>query len=116
MTRIETLVLSLSLTVTAVLLAPGARAAEEAAGRSELFKANCEKCHGPEGKGDTEEGKKKGARDLSSAKWQKTVSDDRMFHSILRGRDKMPSFSKVLSEEQIRQLIKEVRTLAVPAP
>ena len=113
MTRFESLTLSLAL--SAVLLAPAARAADEKAGRSELWKENCEKCHGADGKGDTEEGKKKGARDLSNAKWQKTISDDRMIRSVSRGRDKMPSFSKVLSEEQIKELIKEVRTLAVPA-
>jgi mono/diheme cytochrome c family protein len=107
--------MTLSLALSAALLAPGARAADEAAGRSELWKANCEKCHGADGKGDTEEGKKKGARDLSNAKWQKTISDDRMIRSVSRGRDKMPSFSKVLSEEQIKELIREVRTLAVPA-
>jgi len=110
-TRFETTTLSLAL---AALLASGARAADPAAGRSELWTANCEKCHGADGKGDTEEGKKKGARDLSNAKWQKTISDDRMIRSVTRGRDKMPSFSKVLSEEQIRELIKEVRALAVP--
>jgi mono/diheme cytochrome c family protein len=107
--------MTLSLALSAALLAPGARAADEAAGRSELWKSNCEKCHGADGKGDTEEGKKKGARDLSNAKWQKTISDDRMIRSVSRGRDKMPSFSKVLSEEQIKELIKEVRMLAVPA-
>jgi mono/diheme cytochrome c family protein len=111
--RLETVVISLAF-VTA-FAAPGARAADEPAGRSELWVANCQKCHGPEGKGDTEEGKKKGARDLSNAKWQKTISDDRMIRSVTRGRDKMPSFAKVLTEEQIRELIKEVRTLAVPS-
>jgi len=111
-TRFETTTLSLAL---AALLAPGARAADPAAGRSELWTANCEKCHGADGKGDTEEGKKKGARDLSNAKWQKTISDDRMIRSVTRGRDKMPAFAKVLSEEQIRELIREVRALPVPA-
>ena len=110
MTRIETFVLSFAL--SSLLAAPGARAAEEKAGRSELWKANCEKCHGPDGRADTEEGKKKGARDLSNAKWQKTISDDRFAKSIFRGRDKMPSFAKVLSEEEIKTLVKEVRSLA----
>jgi len=112
-TRFETMTLSVA--VTAILLSPGTRAADEKAGRSELWKENCEKCHGADGRGETEEGKKKGARDLSNAKWQKTISDDRMIRSVTRGRDKMPSFSKVLSEEQIKELIREVRALAAPA-
>ena len=86
--------------------------AEDQPARSELWKANCEKCHGADGKANTEEGKKKGARDLSNAKWQKTISDDRFAKSIFRGRDKMPSFAKVLSEEEIKTLVKEVRSLA----
>ena len=113
MTRFATTTCSLAL--AAALLAPGARAADTAAGRSELWKENCEKCHGADGRGETEEGKKKGARDLSNAKWQKTISDDRMIRSVSRGRDKMPAFAKVLSEEQIRELIREVRALPVPA-
>jgi len=98
-----------ALALAGLLLAPAtARAAE----RSELWKANCAKCHGDDGRGETEEGKMKGARNLTNGKWQKTISDERMIRSITRGRDKMPSFAKVLSEEEIKTLVKEARTLA----
>ena len=100
-----------ALALAGLLLAPAtARAAE----RSELWKANCSKCHGDDGRGETEEGKKKGARNLTNGKWQKTISDDRMIRSITRGRDMMPAWGKVLTPEQIRELVKEVRSLAVP--
>ena len=81
---------------------------------SALFKQYCAKCHGEDGKGQTEEGKKKGARDLSNAKWQATISDERMIRSITRGRDMMPAWGKALTPEQIKELVKEVRTLAGP--
>ncbi len=97
--------------VTLALLFAVPAAAEEPK-RSALWNAYCVVCHGPDGKAQTEEGKKKGARNLSDARWQATVSDDRLHDSIRRGRDKMPSFGNKLSEEQIRALIAEVRSLA----
>jgi len=102
------------LALSTLLLAPAAARAADPPARSELFRANCAKCHGEDGKGQTEEGKKKGARDLSNAKWQTTISDERMIRSITRGRDMMPSFAKALTPEQIKELVKEVRTLANP--
>lgn len=80
--------------------------------RSALWEAHCMVCHGPDGRADTEEGRKKKARNLSDARWQATVSDDRLRNSIRRGRDDMPTFGKKLSDEQIRALVAEVRTLA----
>ena len=97
--------------LTAVLLAvaPAARAADA---RSEIFQTNCAVCHGDDGRGQTEEGKKKGARDLTNAKWQDKVDDARMIRSITKGHDKMPTFGKKLSAEEIKALVAEVRTLA----
>jgi mono/diheme cytochrome c family protein len=100
--------------LTSLLLGSAAARAAEAPTRSELWKANCAKCHGEDGKAQTEEGKKKGARDLTNAKWQRTISDERMVRSITRGRDMMPAWGKVLTPEQIKELVKEVRTLANP--
>ena len=79
--------------------------------RSPTWESHCAVCHGPDGKANTEEGKKKGARNLTDAKWQALVSDDRLASSIRRGRDKMPSFGKKLTEAQVRGLIEEVRSL-----
>jgi len=100
--------------LTALLVAPGAARAADAPARSELWKANCAKCHGEDGKAQTEEGKKKGARNLTNGKWQRTISGERMIRSITRGRDMMPAWGKVLTPEQIKELVKEVRSLAVP--
>lgn len=101
-------------TLTALFLVPAAARAADAPTRSELWVANCAKCHGTDGKAQTEEGKKKGARDLSNGKWQRTISDERMIRSITRGREMMPAWGKVLTPEQIKELVKEVRSLANP--
>jgi mono/diheme cytochrome c family protein len=89
-----------------------APAVAEEAKRSALWDAYCTVCHGPDGKAQTEEGRKKKARNLSDARWQASVSDDRLISSIRRGRDDMPTFGKKLNEEQIKALVAEVRTLA----
>ncbi len=105
----------LSAAILAVLLlAPGAARTADAPARSEPWVANCAKCHGTDGKAQTEEGKKKGARDLTNGKWQRTISDQRMIRSITRGREMMPAWGKVLTPEQVKELVKEVRSLAVP--
>jgi mono/diheme cytochrome c family protein len=51
------------------------------------------------------------ARNLSDARWQASVSDERLHNSIRRGRENMPSFAKKLNDEQIKALIAEVRSL-----
>lgn len=94
----------------ALLLAAPALAEEPK--RSALWDAYCTVCHGPDGKAQTEEGRKKKARNLSDARWQASVSDDRLISSIRRGRDNMPTFGKKLNDEQIKALVTEVRSLA----
>lgn len=101
---------NLTAALTAVLLA-AAPAAVAADARSENWQTYCSVCHGDDGKGQTEEGKKKGARDLTNAKWQDKVDDARMVKSVTKGRDKMPAFEKKLSADEIKALVAEARTL-----
>jgi mono/diheme cytochrome c family protein len=93
--------------LSVALPAPTARAE----GRSENFQTYCTPCHGDDGKADTEQGKKKGARDLTKKKWQAKVKDERLIESVTKGRGKMPTFGKKLSEDEIKALVKEVRDL-----
>lgn len=92
----------------AAALAPAARAGT----RSELYLAQCAVCHGDDGASKTEEGQKKGARDLTKKKWQDAVSDERLSGSIAKGRGKMPAFGSKLSADEIKALVAEVRQLA----
>jgi cbb3-type cytochrome c oxidase subunit III len=80
--------------------------------RSENWQTHCSVCHGDDGKGQTEEGRKKKARNLTNEKWQNTIDDARIVRSITKGHDNMPSFRKKLSESEIKALAAEVRSLA----
>jgi cbb3-type cytochrome c oxidase subunit III len=109
-TRVKKTPLVLS---TGVFLLVGAAAPIRAEGeRSENFQTHCTVCHGDNGKGQTEEGRKKKARDLTNAKWQDTIDDARIVRSITKGHDEMPAFGKKLSEAEIKALAAEVRSLA----
>ena len=96
--------------LAAALLAAPALAQEPK--RSPAWESFCAGCHGMDGKATTEEGKKKKARDLTDARWQGSVSDDRLASSIRRGRENMPSFGKKLNDEQVKALVVEIRSLA----
>ncbi len=100
------------LPAAALLLAGAAAPIRAESERSENFQTHCVVCHGDNGKGQTEEGRKKKARDLTNAKWQDTIDDARIVRSITKGHDEMPAFGKKLSESEIKALAAEVRTLA----
>jgi mono/diheme cytochrome c family protein len=83
------------------------------------WKAKCAACHGDGGKGDTEQGKKMGIGDMTSAAWQKEFTDDKIKMAISAGfkRDKngkhqeMEAFSQSLRPDQIDALVAYVRSL-----
>jgi cytochrome c6 len=75
------------------------------------FDARCAKCHGKDGRAKGLLSKAKGIRNLTDAKWQDDVSDERLFNSISNGRGKMPAFKKKLSEADINALVAYVRRL-----
>jgi cytochrome c oxidase cbb3-type subunit 3 len=84
--------------------------------RSAAWESSCTPCHGADGRGRTAEGIERRARDLTDAKWQATVSDDRLASSIRRGRGRMPPFGRKLTGAEIRALVEEVRSLAKKGP
>ncbi len=75
-----------------------------------LYKAKCQACHGPDGKGETAAGKKLGAKDFHSPEVTK-MSDAELFDITKKGKEKMPAYDKKLTDDQIKELIKYVRTL-----
>lgn len=85
----------------------------DAAPASRLFRRHCVSCHGRDGKGQTSKGKFSHARDLTDAQWQDDVSDERIFNSIMNGRNvrgNMPAFSDKLNEREVNSLVTFVRT------
>jgi mono/diheme cytochrome c family protein len=75
-----------------------------------IYKQNCAKCHGVNGRGQTPEGEIAGAQDLTNPDWQERVTEQRLTNSITHGRGQMPAFGKKLSEEQIKSLAAFVLT------
>jgi mono/diheme cytochrome c family protein len=76
-----------------------------------LYNKKCAECHGKDGRSKSFKGKLTHARDLTDAEWQQRVSDERIYNSISRGKDKMPAFGKKLSEAEINSLVTYVRDL-----
>jgi mono/diheme cytochrome c family protein len=80
-----------------------------AANTEQLYAKQCASCHGKDGRAKTFKGKLKHARNLTDGEWQEKVSDERVFNSIMNGKEKMPAFGKKLSQEQIESLVTYVR-------
>lgn len=79
---------------------------------SQLYRRHCVSCHGTDGKAKTSKGRFNHARDLTDAQWQTDVSDERIFNSIMNGRNvrgNMPAFSDKLKENEVNSLITFVR-------
>jgi len=87
-----------------------------AADAKENWEANCAKCHGTDGKGDTKMGQKLGCKDLTDAKVQGEIKDDAAFKAIKEGlksaddKTLMKPF-EALSDDEIKALVAYVRTL-----
>lgn len=72
-----------------------------------LYANNCARCHGANGKGDTELGRLYGATDLTTRKVQK-MSRKRMARIIKNGATGMPGFSKKLNDKEINSVVNYV--------
>jgi len=81
---------------------------------SELYKNNCAKCHGDDGKADTTRGRNLKARNFTDAEWQADVTNAQLIKSVTDGKgDDMPPWGKKLTPEQIESLVKnDVRGFA----
>lgn len=75
-----------------------------------IFVAQCARCHGRDGRGDTETGREKETPDISRGK-VKNWSDSRLQRLISKGRDEMPAFENKLSPDEIQALITFVKGL-----
>jgi mono/diheme cytochrome c family protein len=105
------LVILMSLSVFGATLEHSANYARPA---TQLYRRYCVSCHGTDGKAKTSKGKYSHARDLTEADWQDDVSDERIFNSIMNGRNQrgnMPPFGQKLSQQEINSLVTFVRGL-----
>ena len=110
--RIYTLVLLTLVFLSS--LASAEPATSNARTAAQLYRRYCVSCHGNDGKAKTSKGRFSHARDLTDPQWHTDVSDERIFNSIMNGRDvsgNMPSFSKKMNEKEVESLVTFVRGL-----
>ena len=90
-----------------------------AANPARTFNAKCASCHGEDGKGKTKEGEKMKIGDMTSADWQKNLTDEQMKKAILEGVQRkkdgvdqeMKPLKDKLTPEQADALVQYVRGL-----
>ena len=87
--------------------------AEAASQGEEIFKTNCEMCHGPQGHGDGPAGQALDPRPRNLAELQTKAGDDFLFWRIREGKPgtSMVAWKGILTDEQIWQVISFIHTL-----
>jgi len=79
----------------------------------DLFRQNCARCHGAEGRGDTPLGKTLNAPDFTDTDWWQKHSDITSSKSLAgivnHGKGGMPAFGKKLTRTEINLLVGYVR-------
>jgi mono/diheme cytochrome c family protein len=80
---------------------------------SELFRNNCARCHGADGRADTPLGRVYQTPDLTNPEWwrknSKITSTASLIKIVSRGKGGMPAFGKKLKRSEIRALVGYVR-------
>lgn len=91
------------------LLSASRQTGKQAATTREVFNRNCARCHGFNGKGETEQGRKYEVPDLTIELRQ--ASSAKIVRVITHGKVDMPAFGKKLSKKQITALASYVKRL-----
>jgi mono/diheme cytochrome c family protein len=86
---------------------------EAAAAGADVFRANCESCHGPQGHGDGVAGQSLDPRPKNLADLQAIVGDDYLFWRIYEGKPgtAMIGWNGILTDEQIWQAVSFIRMM-----
>jgi cytochrome c6 len=100
--------LFISMLVVTLVLATGLPAVAQDSPEA-LYKSKCQMCHGADGKG-TAAGQKMGVRDFHDPEVAKQ-SDADLVALTKKGKGKMPAYDGKLTDDQIKSLIKYIRTL-----
>ena len=103
----KSIILTLALMAAGIIAAPAADVKEN-------WEKNCAKCHGPDGKGETKLGKKSEVKDMTDAKWQSDLQEEKAFQSVKGGikdgeKIRMKA-AEGLTDEEIKALIVYART------
>src|SRR5580765_9036776 len=99
-------IISMLVLVLLLVAAVPAVAADDAA---TLYKSKCQICHGADGKGSPA-GQKMGAKDFHSPDVAKQT-DAELIKVTKEGKGKMPKYDGKLTDDQIKELVKYIRSL-----
>lgn len=105
-------------TFLAIFLSSLSTSAALAADAKQNWTKQCARCHGDDGVGNTKAGRKLHIKDLTLAKIQTRLTDDRIRESVAdgikndEGEEQMPAFREKLSESERNELVGYVRSLA----
>ena len=84
----------------------------------ELFKKNCARCHGADGRADTPSGRLYQTPDMTDPAWWKKnsrITSVRTLKSIVtKGKGGMPAFGKKLTSSEINLLVEKMRRFRKP--
>lgn len=84
----------------------------------ELFNRNCARCHGADGRANTESGRLYQTPDLTDPAWWKknsSIASVRSLRSIVAtGKGGMPAFRKKLTRSEINLLVDRIRSFRKP--
>lgn len=75
--------------------------------QNKLYVSNCARCHGADGRGDTQLGREYDIPDLKTSR----ISTAKVKQIITKGHGDMPAFGKKLKAAQITSLTNYVRSL-----
>lgn len=106
------LILITAVGISIVSLQAKAIGTQKGRSKAQLYARYCSSCHGRDGRSQTSKGKFSHARDLTDATWQDDVSDERIYNSIMHGRNvrgNMPGFKNKLKEKEVNGLVEMVR-------
>ena len=78
------------------------------------WEKHCQKCHGPDGKGETKMGRQSGAKDYTDPKVQAELTDEKAIKIIKegiieKGKKKMDPYADKLTDDEIKALVAYIR-------
>ena len=81
------------------------------------WNTHCASCHGKDGKGQTKAGRMANVKDMTEAGYQSSFDDGRAYTQIKdgmkdeKGKERMKPFKDKLTDDEIKALIAQVRSL-----
>jgi mono/diheme cytochrome c family protein len=75
----------------------------------QIYSARCARCHGEDGKAETNMGKRMGARNFVDKAWHDSTKDEDITATIKEGSGAMPAFGSKLSEAEIKAVVGKIR-------